>query len=162
MNDTVLIRSLTETDIPAIIQVFRETVLTVNSKDYSPEQVSAWADAGNNPGKWKTRISSQYFIGVLTTSPGATAVLAGFASLAPDGCLDILYVNRNWQGRGLASVLFNKLFAYARENGLSRLYADVSITAKPFFLHKGFEVKETQQKFIGDTSFINYSMELIM
>jgi putative acetyltransferase len=32
-------------DIPAIVQLFQQTIHQINSRDYTPEQVNAWAPA---------------------------------------------------------------------------------------------------------------------
>jgi N-acetylglutamate synthase-like GNAT family acetyltransferase len=47
----------------------------------------------------------------------------------------------------------------AKEKLLPRIYAEVSITAKPFFITKGFEVVKQQTVQIRGVNLINFIME---
>ena len=41
------IRQVNLSDIPALQELYQHTVLTVNQKDYTDEQVSDWASCGD-------------------------------------------------------------------------------------------------------------------
>ncbi|MDU1890921.1 MAG: hypothetical protein E6767_09550 [Dysgonomonas sp.] len=56
------IRFTTPKDIPAIKELFRSTILSVNLKEYTPEQVGCWAARGEDVSVWEERINEQYFI----------------------------------------------------------------------------------------------------
>ena len=47
------IRRLAAQDIPEMRKLFRATVLTVNSKDYTKEEVEDWASCGDSVEHWK-------------------------------------------------------------------------------------------------------------
>ena len=47
------IRRLAAQDIPEMRKLFRATVLTVNSKDYTKEEVEDWALCGDSVEHWK-------------------------------------------------------------------------------------------------------------
>ena len=47
------IRRLAAQDIPEMRELFRATVLTVNSKDYTKEEVEDWASCGDSVEHWK-------------------------------------------------------------------------------------------------------------
>lgn len=46
-------RPLTEQDIPRMQELFRGTVLTVNARDYTEDEVKDWASCGDNVEHWK-------------------------------------------------------------------------------------------------------------
>jgi putative acetyltransferase len=48
----VVIRDYRSSDATAIVKLFYETVHLVNWRDYSPEQIEAWAPEIPDPEKW--------------------------------------------------------------------------------------------------------------
>lgn len=141
-------------DQPAIAALFRDTVRTVNSKDYSEKQVEVWSAGADNTEGWLRRIREQYF--VLAEREGE---LAGFASLALDGYLDMFYVSSRFQRMGVGTKLMRAIFRDAAETSINSLYSDVSITANGFFKHMGWTVKELKQVEVRGIFFTNSRME---
>lgn len=150
----MLIRKAGEKDIPAITQLFKETIEAVNSKDYNGEQIKVWSAGHIYTDRWINRLTSQYFIVAVIDE-----VIVGFGSITPEGYLDMMYVHKNYQGIGIAYALVDELLANASKNNLSIVTSDVSITAKPFFEKKGFTVVTPQRKMMGGVEFLNYKME---
>lgn len=148
----MIIRKAEDGDILQIKELFRQTVLSVNIKDYTLEQAECWASRGDDESIWKQRIAEQYFI-----VAGQYNVITGFAALKPDGYLNSLFVHKDYQGRGVASLLLQDIEAYVQRNGIGEMTADVSITAKPFFERKGYEVLKEQKVNIG-VEMVNYKM----
>ncbi|TND06512.1 MAG: putative acetyltransferase [Bacteroidetes bacterium] len=140
--------------IPAIDALFLDTVRTVNSRDYSPEQISVWASEGNHAEMWRRKIAEQYFIAVMDGEQ-----LAGFASLAENGYLDMFYVSSKHQRMGVGKILMNELLEQALHFDLQKVYSDVSITARPFFEKMGFYLAEQHEKIHKGVSFTNNRME---
>lgn len=150
----IAIRQATQNDLDAIIQLFSETIEVVNAKDYSAEQIRVWKAGASKQEKWLKKISEQYFlIAEIDKS------LVGFGSIAHDGYLDFMYVSKDHQGRGVASEIYNSLEKFAVENGIGKIVSEVSITAKPFFEKKGFEVLQEQQVDIDGVQLRNYKMQ---
>ena len=52
----------------------------------------------------------------------------------------MMFVHARFQGRGVATALLRQVEAAALEAGLSRVFTEASITARPFFLSRGFEL----------------------
>ncbi len=150
----MLIRKATELDIPAITQLFKETIETINSKDYSEEQVKVWSDGHIHTDRWIKRLTSQYFIVAVVDE-----ITAGIGSITPDGYLDIMYVHKDYQGKGIASALLDDLLTNAINNNLSLVKSDVSISAKAFFEKKGFVVVTPQKVQINGIELLNYKMQ---
>ena len=59
----------------------------------------------------------------------------------------------------MGSKLYRALETKARELNLTRLYSEVSITAKPFFLSRGFTIVAPQHVSCRGVEFTNYLME---
>jgi putative acetyltransferase len=150
----ITIRQATQNDLDAIIQLFRATVEVINAKDYSAEQITVWKGGASKKERWLKKFSEQYFLIAEIDNR-----LAGFGSITHDGYLDFMYVSKDHQGRGVASEIYHSLEKFAIENGISEIVSDVSITAKPFFEKKEFEVLQEQQVDIDGVKLINYKMQ---
>ena len=153
--DMMNIRLATKKDIPAIKELFRSTILSVNLKDYPSEQVECWAARGEDASVWEERINEQYFILAEENN-----TILGFAALKLSGYLNSMFVHRDYQGKGVASLLLKKIEEYARMKDISEITADVSITAQPFFPKKGYVILEKQTVCIG-ISMTNYKMSKV-
>jgi putative acetyltransferase len=70
-----------------------------------------------------------------------------------------MYVHPAYEGRGVASALLNRLEDAAHRQGITRLFTEASITAKPFFERRGFEVLTAQVVAFRGEKFTNFQME---
>ncbi|BAY07361.1 GNAT family N-acetyltransferase [Calothrix sp. NIES-2098] len=148
------IRLFQQQDAEQIAQLFHETVREVNIRDYSSNQVAAWAPDNLYFRNW-AKICSERF----TYVADDRGVIAGFGELESNGHIDCFYCHKNYQRMGIGSQIYAAIEAKADELGINRLYVEASITAKPFFWRKGFSIiKEQQVERRGET-FINYLME---
>ncbi len=134
-------------------QLFFETIRTVNRRDYSEEQVKAWAPDDFDAERWSARIA-----GIDPYVCVAGHQIVGYADLQPSGLVDHFYVHHEWQNQGIGSRLFRRLEHDAKALGLDRMYAFVSITARPFFEARGFEVVKQQTVEADGVSMTNFHM----
>jgi putative acetyltransferase len=130
--DNLHLRLAVMDDLPEMLNLFRDTILHVNIGHYSQEQVLAWSDAANHWERWVQKMQQQHVL--LAFEQGK---LVGFGSLRND-YIDLLYVHKDHQGKGIASALYNVLEGRARELGMQALATDASFNARPFFERKGF------------------------
>ena len=128
----MILRPYRSEDCPALAALFYDTVHTVNARDYTPEQLDAWADGQVDLAAWDAS-----FLAHTTLVAEAEGIIVGFADLADDGYLDRLYVHKDWQGRGVATALCDAL------PGAKLTHA--SLTARPFFEKRGWQVVKEQQ-----------------
>lgn len=149
------VRKLIDTDIEACIELFHDTVRAINSRDYSLEQVKIWApdniDVNNQ--RWRLLLDNTSFVAELNNE------LVGFIDMACSGYLDRLYVHKDYQGKGIATVLLHQVEKSAREKEISEISTEASITAKPFFESRGFDCCVEKKKSINGIQFINYLMK---
>ncbi|WP_345954122.1 GNAT family N-acetyltransferase [Mucilaginibacter sp. PAMB04168] len=150
----VNIRRATASDVDNIRQLFYDTVTTVNRQHYNDEQVAAWSAGYHNRENWAGKVAAQHFIVAEEES-----ALAGFASVTSEGYLDYMFVDRNRQGQGIASLLLSELETIAARLFLETLTTHASITAKPFFEKQGFEVVKQQTVQVRGAELTNFVME---
>ena len=140
------LRPYRSADLPAILDLFRNTVHTVCARDYTRSQLDAWAPAELDAAAWDASLLAHR-----TLVAAENGMIIGFADLGPDGYLDRLYVHRDWQGRGVASALCDAL-PDARST-------HASLTARPFFEKRGWRVVKEQQVERRGVRLTNFVME---
>ena len=147
------IRNFKDEDIESVLNLFYDTVHSVNSKDYNNEQLKAWAPKELDRLKWIESLNRNYSI----VAEENTQII-GFGDIDSTGYLDRLYVHKNHQGKKVASNLINALENYIFNKGVKSIITDASITTKPFFEKKGYEVIKEQQVELRGQLFINFKM----
>lgn len=82
-------------------------------------------------------------------------IIVGFGDMDQNGYLDRLYVHKDYQGQGIATAICNAL-----ENtvDVAVITTHASITVKPFFLGRGYQVVKEQQVIRGGIELTNYVM----
>ena len=153
----VTLRLYQPDDAPALLALFRDTIRRVNSRDYSPTQVLAWASDDIDPVVW-----AGLFIGRFVVVAEESGRSIGFAELEPDGHLDRMYVSADHQGQGIGRQLLLAIVAEARRLGIVRLFVEASLTARPFFETQGFTVLVSQVVICRGVEFVNYRMERVL
>ncbi|GAA1495826.1 GNAT family N-acetyltransferase [Paeniglutamicibacter kerguelensis] len=150
------IRPYAETDAPATLGVFLAAVTETASAHYSAEQIAAWARADERDAiQWNTARKS------LNTYVAAIgAEVAGFSDVEADGYIDMMFVAPKFGRRGVAGALLAHLRAIAVGTSASELYANASITARPFFERHGFAVVAEQHPVSRGVEMTNYRMLL--
>lgn len=145
-----------QTDTEQIVDLFYDTVHSVNKEDYSPLALEAWAPEGDRNKKktqWKEALENNY-----TYVAEQGHKLIGFADISPDGYLVRIFVHKDYQGKGVGSALLEKVEKRAELEGLSYIHADVSITAKPFFEYHSYHLVSEQIVEKKGVSLVNYLM----
>jgi putative acetyltransferase len=150
----VTLRPYRPDDGPALLALFRDTIRRVNSRDYSPTQIAAWASDDIDTGSWFGRFTRRF---VPVAEEAGRPV--GFAELEPDGHIDRVYVSADHQRRGIGRQLLAAVMAEAQRVGIARLFTEASITARPFFEAQGFAVLTPQVVRCRGVEFVNYQME---
>jgi putative acetyltransferase len=149
----MIIRKYRPSDCPIMAKLFYDTVHTVNAKDYTEEQINAWATGNVDLDEW-----NQSFTGHYTLVAEINGEIAGFADMDDKGYLDKLYVHKDFQRRGIATALVKELERNAQKAGVHTFITYASITAKPFFEKIGYTVKAENQVVRNGVILVNYKM----
>ena len=145
----MLIREYIASDCQQLAQLFYQTVHAVNAKDYTQEQLCAWATGQVDLSAW-----DRSFLAHTTYVAVKDGVIVGFGDIDKTGYLDRLYVHKDYQRQGIATALCDAL-----EKGFCKITTHASITAKPFFLNRGYQVREEQRVLRNGIYLTNYIME---
>ncbi len=138
-------------DIPEITSVFRDTIRTINSKDYSEKQIQVWASGANDLDKWEDRIKNNYFIVAENEDR-----IVGFGYLKNGNYFDGLFVHKEYQRQAIAIKLMRIIESKVITNGYEIIKSDVSITALPFFEDQYYIVEKKQKKSFKGLVYENY------
>lgn len=131
------VRRYREGDEPALLQVFFSSIRDIASRDYTPEQIAAWASEDRDPQLWASRIRQlQPFI------VEVEGEIAGYADVQPNGYIDHFFVSGKYPKQGIGTLMMNAIHDEANRLGLNELTSNVSKTAEGFFLRHGFHVVE--------------------
>ena len=140
----MIIRPYQTADCEALARLFYDTVHTVNAKDYTKAQLDVWATGNVDLEAWDRSLVAE-----------ENGVITGFGDMDPSGYLDRLYVHRDFHGKGIASVLCDRLESSV--SGLITTHA--SITARPFFEKRGYRLIKEQQVERQGILLTNFVME---
>jgi GNAT superfamily N-acetyltransferase len=148
-----MIRRATPNDALAIATLYHDTVKKINSRDYGPAQIGAWAGAVPDEEKWRARQA-----GRTTFVDEQSGIIRGFAELENDGHIGAVYVHADYQGERIASALLDEVEKEALACGATCLSTEASITAAQFFAKRGFETVAAQDVEFQGQIFRNYRM----
>lgn len=154
MNTDFTIRIARLSDASKLKDLFQNTVLTINKRDYSKAEVEDWASCGNDLSHIKEMIRTHYFIVAINRQ----SQIVGFSSITAQGYLHSMFIHKDFQGKGIATILLNEIERYAITTGIVRITSEVSLTARPFFEKKGYRVEEEQKRKANQLSLTNFWM----
>ncbi len=146
----MVIRKYESSDCKEMAELFFNTVHSVNVKDYTKEQLDAWASGQVDLEKWDQSFQEHFSIVAVEND-----IIVGFGDIDKTGYLDRLYVHKNYQGKGIATAICDQLESKVKEN----IITHASITAKPFFEKRGYKVVKEQQVERNGIFLKNYIME---
>ena len=135
------LRPMLPTDAPLLAEIFRAAIEELAAEDYSEAQQEAWASTADDEEEFGRRLAGEL---TLVATYGGSAV--GFASLADNTRIDMLYVHPAAAGQGAAAMLCDALEKLAAARGAKELTVDASDTACGFFEKRGFTAKTPQYR----------------
>lgn len=100
----MFIRRYEPADCMEILQLFYNTVHIINARDYNKEQLNVWATGKEDPGKWNQSLLEHYSLVAIKDG-----IITGFGDIDKTGYLDRLFVHKDYQGQGVATIICNKL-----------------------------------------------------
>lgn len=145
------IRKYVPSDCSCLAELFYDTVHTVNARDYTREQLDAWATGEVDLENWnRSMLNHHTFVAM------ENGITVGFGDIDRSGYLDRLYVHKDYQRKGIASAICDRLEGEFKG---AKITTHASITAVPFFQQRGYKIIKKQQVERRGVFLINYVME---
>ncbi len=144
-----MIRPYTSADLEQSIALFTQTVHTVSSSYYSPEEVEAWAPLQPDITIWEQNFQGKYALVMDSAN-----VITGFGCLHADGSsINMLFTHHAHQNEGIGSSILAALEAEAVRRGNKEIFLTTSATAWPFYQKRGYNYYKSEKKAYGSIVF---------
>jgi putative acetyltransferase len=153
---TIELRPYRSEDGAPTRRVFERAVRETASRDYSPEQVEAWAPTDIGDAERLAWSSARADAETIVAVEGHE--LLGFGDLVGGRLFDMLYVDPSAGGLGVGTALIEAILDLARKRGTSTVDTDASLTARPLFERHGFVVIEQQTPVVKGVAMTNFRM----
>jgi putative acetyltransferase len=147
-------RPMLPADVPGLAEIFRESIADLTDDDYSQAQQEAWASAADDEEEFGQKLA-----GALTLVATFGGAAVGFASLAENKKIDMLYVHPAAVGQGAGAMLADALEKLAAGRGSTELTVDASDSARGFFEKRGFVPRTRNTVALGGEWLANTTMK---
>lgn len=141
----VSLRPYVPADAKRCAEIFCASIEELAAEDYDAYQREAWASTADDEKAFAGRLE-----GALTLIAVIDGVAAGFGSLKGQDKIDMLYVDPDFAGQGVARTLVDALTKLASARGAKRLSADASDVAKALFESLGFRAEKRNLVRVGE------------
>jgi len=132
-QQTFAMRPLLPDDVPLLAEIFRASIEELAGEDYSDAQREAWASTANDEEEFGQRLGRE--LTLVATHDGAAI---GFAALAGNSRIDMLYVHPAAAGHGAGAMLVDALEKLAAARAAQELTVEASDSARGFFEKRGY------------------------
>jgi putative acetyltransferase len=146
-------RPMLPTDVPLLAEIFRAAIEELAADDYSETQQEAWAATADDVEAFGAKLAHEL---TLVATYGGAAV--GFASLADNRRIDMLYVHPAAAGQGAGAMLCDALEKLASARGAKDITVDASDAARGFFEKRGYSAQSRNTVSLGGEWLANTTM----
>jgi len=153
-NPQLALRPMLPADVPFLAEIYRASIEELTADDYSSTQQQAWASAADDEEEFAAKLS-----GELTLVATLNGSAVGFAALADNNRIDMLYVHPAAAGQGAAALLCDALEKLAGARGTKELSVDASDAARGFFEKRGFRAETRNTVAVGGEWLANTTMK---
>jgi putative acetyltransferase len=155
MSGAALVRRYRAGEERALHEIYHSAIHLVACRDYTTQQIEAWAPRDLDMTLWEDRIR-----GIDPFVVELDGTLVAYADLQASGYIDHFFVSGTHPGRGFGTMLMKRILDEAACLGLSELSSDVSRTAQGFYEKFGFAVVEHREPVVRGVGIPNALMRL--
>ena len=149
------IRLAKDQDYAEIAVLRQQTILNVNSQDYSEEIVHNWSTQTNTQNFRESADKHKRWVAIDKEE------IVGFCEHNLKCELSRIYVHKDYLRRGVGSRLLETAEASLKKQGCKKIHIESTITAKDFYKKNGYKIiKKTFYK--GDEKVLIYEMLKIL
>ena len=150
------LRRLTADDLPQLVAVYSDAVISQASAHYTPEQIQAWAEHGGRDPGLHQALEQGY--GMASCAAHDARIVEAFALLHPDDRLALLYCRGRSCRQGRSTALLQALEASARDRGCRQLRTEASQLSRPLLLRLGWQVEAEEEVIFAGELFRRWRM----
>ncbi len=150
-------RPMLPTDVPLLAEIFRAAIEELTVDDYSETQQEAWASTADDDEAFGVKLTREL---TLVATYGGAAV--GFASLADNKRIDMLYVHPAAAKQGAGAMLCDALERLAGARGAKEITVDASDAARGFFEKRGYSAQSRNTVSLGGEWLANTTMTKLL
>lgn len=147
-------RAFAESDLEALLELFRAAVEGLAAECYDAAQRAAWAPPQPDRDAWRRRLGGQH----CSLAVDAQDRLLGFIAYDGGGHVDLLYTAPEQARNGVARALYEHAERTMIGRGAATAFTEASRVARPFFERCGFRVTEPEQVSVRSQQFQRYRM----
>jgi putative acetyltransferase len=140
-----------------VIELFQGTVHEVGKQYYNPEQLEAWSPTPPDYNAWH-----HYLDAIKPDLAVEKDKLLGFIGFEINGHVDRLYVHKDHQRQGVATILYQHIEELALQESIEKLFTEASYLARPFFEKMGFVTLKKNGVCRDGILLNNFSMEKVL
>lgn len=138
------LRPFLPADVPVLAEIFQASIEELTDEDYSEAQQEAWMAQAEEEDFARKLAQGLTLVAMVEGSP------VGFIALHDNELVDLLYVHPAVAGQGIGTMLLDAVEKLAGARGATRLVAEVSDNAQPFFQKHGFQPQRRNTISLGD------------
>lgn len=147
------IRDYRLSDRGVAVDIFHSAVHALTASHYTKEQRDAWAPHPPDPEYWQRRLAERR---VRVAEEDGRVI--GFIAFNDDGHIDLLFTAPAFSDRGVATDLYQDAEAILVRCGVSVVFTEASVVARPFFERMGFHVVDEEAVTRSDIELPRYRM----
>ncbi|MCB8819980.1 GNAT family N-acetyltransferase [Microvirga rosea] len=147
------LRPFLPSDVSTLAEILQASVEELTGEDYSESQQEAWAAVAEEEEFAELLAKSLTLVALVEGSP------VGFITLENNEQIALFYVHPAVAGQGVGTMLYGAVEKLAAARGATRLVADASDNARPFFEKHGFQAQRRNTVTLGDEWLGNTTME---
>lgn len=138
------LRPFLPSDLPTLVEIYEESIAELTGEDYSESQQEAWMALAEDGSFADTLAKGLTLVATLEGSP------VGFIALKGGEQIALFHVHPAVAGQGIGTMLYDAVEKLAGARGATRLVAEVSDNAQPFFQKHGFQPQRRNTMPLGD------------
>lgn len=147
-----LISRATDTDLPLMQRLFYQTVTMYGSRIFTKAEVKIYSRLALDKNHWIQKFKDDFIYNAKLNGE-----IIGSFTLNKNGDIEYIFVHQNYQGRGIAKKLYQKLEEVAKNAGLEILTTQINPNTKAFFEKNDFKIIKNVKKVAGGDDVVSYS-----
>jgi len=156
MRSDPRLRPLVAADLPELVDLYRDAVLSQTTGLYSAPQIRAWAGhAADGAGLAEALARG---VGLASCAAPPASTIEAFALLDPPDRLSLLYCRGRSSRQGRATALLAALESIARARGSRRLRTEASQLSRPLLERLGWCLEGEEEVLFAGVLFRRWRM----